>query len=337
MIDIAVHIGKLVREHELVVIPGLGGFLTNFHSATAHALSHKMEAPGRHIAFNSQLKDNDGFLAHSISNITSLKYKEALNLVETFAEFCHMELNNGGKISFANLGLLSMNRNGHIEFSADLSVNYDDDYFGLPEIMAIPIQRVKKHEAVITLHPEAKRKIKNQAPIIRRIAAIALPLMVLSILAWFIKDPIGDYFQQSAGLFSLSQDSTTEEVLETKTTETPEVNINKPLEPTVEILTETNNETRSSELSEIVLEEAPVITQGSYHIITGAFSNKEFADHLLADLEAEGFHCYIAGQNNSGLYRVSAANFSNRSKAVEQLKWFQSNKNASAWLLKLEL
>lgn len=337
MIDIAVHIGKLVREHELVVIPGLGGFLTNFHSATAHALSHKMEAPGRHIAFNSQLKDNDGFLAHSICNITSLNYKEALNLVETFAEFCHVELNNGGKISFENLGLLSMNRSGHIEFSADLSVNYDDHYFGLPEIMALPIQRVKKHEAVITLHPEAKRKIKSHAPVLRRIAAIALPLMVLSILVWMTKDPIGDYFQQSAGLFSLSEDSTTEEILDTKAEETLELAIENEPEPVAKMNSETNKETRSSELSEIVLEEPLVITPGPYHIITGAFSNKEFADQLMSDLEAEGFDCYIAGQNNSGLYRVSAANFSNRAKAIEQLKWFQSNKNTGAWLLDLDL
>jgi len=334
MIDIAVHIGKLVREHELVIIPGLGGFLTNFHSSTVHALSHKMEPPGRHIAFNSQLKDNDGFLAHSISHITSFNYKEALNLVETFAEFCQVELKNGGQISFKNLGLLSLNRNGHIEFSADLSVNYDDHYFGLPEIIAMPIQRVKKHEAVITLHPETKKKIKNQAPLFRKIAAIALPFLLLSTLVWFVKDPISNYFQHSAGVLNLTQDSAAEEALDLKKAEEP-----SPLkvEEISEPITANKEENRPSEITAIVIEEAPVITQGSYHIITGAFRHKEFADQLLSELEAEGFNCYIAGQNNSGLYRVSAANFNSRSKAIEQLKWFQTNKNQGAWLLKLDL
>jgi len=331
MIDIAVHIGKLVRAQELVIIPGLGGFLTNFHPSTVHALSHKMEPPGRHIAFNSQLKNNDGFLAHSLSNCSSLSYKEALQLVETFAEFCHEELNSGGQISFENLGLLSLSRSGHIEFSPDLSINYDDYYFGLPEIMAMPIQRVKKHEAVITLHPEAKKKIKSQAPLFRKIAAIALPFILLSTLVWFMKEPINNYFQQSAGVINLNQDSAIEESIDN--------DINQPIEAELVLSPKTTSldESLVTETSEIVLEESPVIKQGPYHIITGAFGNKEFADQLLKDLEAEGFECYIAGQNNSGLYRVSAANFSNRAKAVEQLKWFQSNKNQGAWLLKLNL
>lgn len=333
MIDIAVHIGRLVRAHELVIIPGLGGFLTNFHSSTVHALSHKMEPPGRHIAFNSKLKDNDGFLAHSISNISSLNYKEALQLVETFAEFCHEELNNGGQISFENLGLLSLNRSGHIEFSADLSINYDDHYFGLPEIMAMPIQRVKKHEAVITLHPEAKKKIKSQAPLLRKMAAIALPFILLSTLVWFMKDPINNYFQQSASVVSLTQDSAAEESIDIDSKEPMEVKMDE----SPAIHNEIAEENLASETSEIILEEDLVITQGPYHIITGAFGHKEFADKLLVELEAEGFECYIAGQNNSGLYRVSAANFSSRSKAVEQLRWFQSNKNQGAWLLKLDL
>ena len=80
MIDIAKHISKLVREHELVIIPGLGGFLTVSHPALVHQISSRITPPGRSIAFNAQLKDNDGFLAHSISKVTSLNYKESLGL-----------------------------------------------------------------------------------------------------------------------------------------------------------------------------------------------------------------------------------------------------------------
>jgi len=334
MIDIAVHIGKLVREHELVIIPGLGGFLTNFHASTLHAISNKIEPPGRHIAFNSQLKDNDGFLAHSLSNNSSLSYKESLNLVETFADFCQEELTNGGQISFENLGLLSLNKSGHIEFSADLTVNYDDQYFGLPEIIAMPIQRHKKHEAVITLHPEAKKKIKSQAPIIRKIAAVALPFLLLSTLIWFVKEPIRNYYQQSASLVTLSSDSAIEESKSPTTNQNLELN-QAASETSPNVINK--DQPIVIENSEIVLEEDIEIPNGPYHIITGAFGNKEFANQLLTKLEAEGFDCYIAGQNNSGLYRVSAANFSNHSKALEQLKWFQANKNNGAWLLKLDL
>lgn len=333
MMDIAAHIGNLVRENEMVIIPGLGAFLTNSYSSKIHAISYKVTPPGRHIAFNSKIKDNDGFLAHSLVKKSQYTYKEALQLVETFSDFCQSEIQNGGKVSFENLGLLSMNRNGHIEFSPDLSVNYDDAYFGLPEIMAQPILRNRNHQPVITLHPEAKKKIKNSAPIIRRIAAIALPLMILSILAWFIKEPIGNYFQQSASIISIETDSSVPADSETKTEEAKQehtpVLANEVAEETV------IEQTDLVEVEVIVKEQVQEI-KGSFHIICGAFGEKRFADQLLSELEVDGFDAYIAGQNKNGLYRISAANFSNRKKAVEQLKWFQANKNKSAWLLNEE-
>ncbi|NPD85811.1 hypothetical protein HNS38_13640 [Lentimicrobium sp. L6] len=333
MMDLAAHIGNLVRENEMVIIPGLGAFLTNSYSSKVHAISYKVTPPGRHIAFNSKINDNDGFLAHSLVKKNQYNYKEALQLIETFADFCQTEIQDGGKISFENLGLLSMNRNGHIEFSPDLSVNYDDSYFGLPDIMAQPILRNRNHQPVITLHPEAKKKIKNSAPIIRRIAAIALPLMILSVLAWFIKEPIGNYFQQSASIISIETDSSVPADSETKTEEAKQDNTADISKERVAI--KIIEEAVLAEPEMIVNEQTQNI-KGSFHIICGAFGEKKFADKLLSELETEGFEAYIAGQNKNGLYRISAANFSNRKKAVEQLKWFQANKNKSAWLLNEE-
>ncbi len=77
--------------------------------------------------------------------------------------------------------------------------------------------------------------------------------------------------------------------------------------------------------------------KGGYHVIGGAFSNKDLADKLIEKLKADGFEAYIAGQNNIGLYRVSTANFSSRKEAVEQLRWFQNNVNQTAWLLHEDL
>ena len=331
--DIAAHIGNLVRENEMVIIPGLGAFLTNSYSSKVHAISYKVTPPGRHIAFNSKIKDNDGFLAHSLVTKSAYSYKEALQLIETFAHFCRNEIEAGGKVSFENLGLLSMNRSGHIEFSPDLSVNYDDSYFGLPDIMVQPILRNRTHQPIVSLHPEAKKKIKNSAPLIRRIAAIAIPLMILSVLAWFIKEPIGNYFQQSASIVTLESDSSIPSNSETKMEELKQDNT---VDISKEILeNKIIEEPVKAELEMIVNEHTQEI-KGSFHIICGAFGEKKFADKLLSELETEGFEAYIAGQNKNGLYRISAANFSNRAKAVEQLRWFQANKNKGAWLLNEE-
>ncbi len=336
MIDIAAHISKLVREHELVIIPGLGGFLTNFHSSTIHALSHRIESPGRHIAFNSRLKENDGLLAHYFAQKGQLSYKDALNLVETFAEFCKNELQTGGKISFENLGVLSLNTNGFIEFSPDLSLNYADEYFGLPDIIAARIERSKDHIPVIQLHPEAKEKIKKNALVLRKIAAIAIPFFVIGLLAFFTRDQIKSLYLQPAAIISLNADS-----VDPETSEMESINSDKPAEGKSESKEKEErlfvNDNAVEESPDIIIDESSLIASGRYHVICGAFNNKELADALISKLQLEGFESYIAGQNNIGLYRVSFANYTIRTKAVEQLRWFQANRNKDAWLLDADL
>lgn len=339
MIDIAAHIGKLVREHELVIIPGLGGFLTNFHTSAIHALSNKITPPGRHIAFNTLLKDNDGLLAHDLAKTAKLSYKDSMALVEIFAEFCKKELQNGNNISFENLGILSLNNGGNIEFSPNLTVNYADEYFALPDIIATQIQRRKNYEPVIQIHPATKEKIKKQGPMIRKIAAIAIPFIFLSVFGFYAKDSIKNIYQQSASVFSLPNDSTEKTDSEKQTLFVPIENdllLNDNNKETPTTNSEEDNINKETK-AEIVLNETPLEVKGNYHIICGAFSNKDLADQLIIKLESEGFQAYLAGQNNIGLYRVSSSNFSNRDKAVEQLKWFQTHKNKDAWLLSEEM
>ncbi len=335
MIDIAAYIGQMVRKHELVIIPGLGGFLTHFHGASIHALSNRLQSPGRHIAFNTQLKDNDGLLAHSLAKEIHLSYKDAMHLIDVFSEFCQRELESGHQISFDKLGVLSQNSQGIISFSADLSVNYADEYFGLPDIIAPRIQRRKEYEPVILLHPEAKKKLKSQVPLFKKIAAIALPLMLLSVFGYFAKDQISNIHQQTAAIVDIQQPLKEKSVAKTEETLAVRTNntfLEKPIESK-----DSSVEKKTTFTAEIVYDEAPVFAPGEYHIVCGAFSHKDLAVRLLKKLESDGFKSYIAGQNASGLYRVSLGNFTNRSKAVAQLRWYQTNHNNEAWLLKEEL
>lgn len=329
MMDLAKHIGALVRENELVIIPGLGGFLTQFHSAKVNAVSKKIESPGRHIAFNSQLKDNDGFLAHSFANKTGMSYKDALQIIEIFSQFCISEMKLGKHISFEKLGVLSMSTMGHIQFSADLSVNYDDHFFGLPDISAQPILRNRSYEPVVQINPQAKEKIRKMAPIYRKVAAVAVPFIALGLIAWFSKGHIKNYYQQSASIVNLDSNAQKE---------------NNTPGKTKEISAEDVYSANTTELVSTETETQPIIVQeniesfnGKYHLIGGAFSNKELAEKLIKELESNGFKAYIAGQNNNGLYRVSAGNFSYHEKAVDQLRWYQKHVNSSAWLLTEEL
>ncbi len=330
MIDIAAYIGVLVKEHELVIIPGLGGFLTQYHTSIIHPLSNRIESPGRHIAFNAKLKENDGLLANYFAKKAHISYKMALNLVETFAASCQSELEMGHRIFFENLGVLNLSKEGFIEFVPDLSKNYADEYFGLPDILISPINRETKHVPVVQLHPQAKEKIKHTATVLRRVAAIAIPFFVLGWLVFLTKDKMNTTFQQVASVVAFDVDAAEVPpvVAEEKTVN---ILIEEPAEEVVEdteIITDD---------SEVVMDDLPIPAQGSYHLICGAFSHKELADKLVQELKSEGFESYIAGQNSIGLYRVSSSNFLDKEKAISQLQWFQAHKNNAAWLLEEEL
>jgi hypothetical protein len=72
-----------------------------------------------------------------------------------------------------------------------------------------------------------------------------------------------------------------------------------------------------------------------YHIVAGAFREKENADKLIAQLRRKGYNAQFSGQTTSGLWRVSFDVLSSRSLAVERLAAIQSEENPQAWLLNL--
>lgn len=74
---IAHYIADLLFEHECVVIPGLGGFITKDHPASIHPLKHQFKPPSREIVFNPHLRTNDGLLLSLIAQSENLSYQDA--------------------------------------------------------------------------------------------------------------------------------------------------------------------------------------------------------------------------------------------------------------------
>ncbi len=72
-----------------------------------------------------------------------------------------------------------------------------------------------------------------------------------------------------------------------------------------------------------------------YHIVAGAFREKENADKLIAQLRRKGYNAQFSGKTSSGLWRVSFDVLSNRSQAIERLTAIKSEENPQAWLLNL--
>jgi len=153
---IARYIGDLLYDYECVVIPGLGGFLTNDKPASIQPNTHHFRPPYKQIMFNAYLKTNDGLLVNYIAREENISYKEAKAQVDKFVYLCDNALKTGKRINFHKVGSLYLNKNDKIVFEQDSTINYNADAFGLTSFVSPAVRRTtaeeKLREAVSTGH-----------------------------------------------------------------------------------------------------------------------------------------------------------------------------------------
>ncbi len=143
---IARYIGDLLYDYECVVIPGLGGFLTNDKPASIQPNTHHFRPPYKQVMFNAYLKTNDGLLVNYIAREENISYQEAKAQVDKFVFLCDNALKSGKRINFHRVGYLYLNKNEKIIFEQDSSINYNADAFGLSSFVSPAIRRANAEE-----------------------------------------------------------------------------------------------------------------------------------------------------------------------------------------------
>lgn len=128
---VAQYIHELLFSNECVIVPGFGGFVTNYSPAKIHPVNHTFYPPSKSVLFNSKLTTDDGLLLHSISVGEGITYEEAKNSVDDFVHDCHHELNNGQSVKLEKIGTLMREQDGRYLFEQDALVNFLVESFGL--------------------------------------------------------------------------------------------------------------------------------------------------------------------------------------------------------------
>ena len=145
------HISDLLYDHECVIVPDLGGFLSSYVPSKIHPVRHMVLPPSKKIAFNIFLRQNDGLLANHVVQSEHVTYPEALKEIETYVETCHKELADGKKFIVERIGILSKDAETNIQFEPFSNVNYLKDSYGLSPVQYVPIQ-----------HNDFEQKVEKQ-------------------------------------------------------------------------------------------------------------------------------------------------------------------------------
>ena len=167
-LEIHEHISRLLYDHECVIIPGFGAFLTRHHVAEVNNATHMLRPMSRRVHFNASINQNDGLLAKSIAYFEQINYSRALELIGSELEKWTKVLNAGQKLNVAGIGRLYRDSNTSLQFSPSLEINYLPSAYGLGIFRTDAIQRegaIRKSIASaieINLKPETEiKELKN--------------------------------------------------------------------------------------------------------------------------------------------------------------------------------
>lgn len=318
LMRLELYISDLLYRYECVTVPNFGAFLTQRKGAQVHHTTNAFYPPTKELSFNAQLTSNDGLLVKYIADVTKEGYESTLQKVQLEVDAWKKQLDNSEIISLENVGDLSLNVEGKMQFEPSYQLNYLTSSFGLSSFVSSEISRiveeVREEATPLVLKEEVTEAIP--LPIVEETHRRRFPWAYAAAAAVII----------SAGIFGFNEYSNTQQEKQQIVEDTK---AKKSIDKYIQQATFFN--TNPVELPSITLQVAKE-TQ-NYHVVAGAFRIEQNAHEKVAELQANGFEAELLGQNKYGLHQVSYASFSTRADAVSALVNIKRNTAPEAWLL----
>ena len=296
--SISKHITELLYNHNCVIVPGFGAFLTKNIAASRN--NDVFSPPKKTIAFNSMLKENDGLLANRISATDGISYKAALKKIKKDVKTLASSL-NVGEVEIDNIGTLRLNDEKKVQFQPNQNVNFDSKSYGLESFTRPPRK---------TSSPEEKVKKLSIPDYAVRYAAIILLLIGISSISYNSFDEFR--YEQKAESLANAQKKILENVQAATFDLGEYAKISIPIKQNI----------------------IPVKSSSIYYsVIAGSFRSMENANKKLKSLITLGYQASFTSVNPKGLHRVAYARLKNRNEAVNLISRIKKDKGNDAWLL----
>ena len=296
--SISKHINELLYNHNCVIVPGFGAFLTKNIAASRN--NDVFSPPKKTIAFNSMLKENDGLLANKISATDGISYKAALKKIKKDIKTLASSL-NVGEVEIDNIGILRLNDEKKIQFQPNQNVNFDSRSYGLESFTRPPRK---------TSSPEEKVKKLSIPDYAVRYAAIIILLIGIGSISYNSFDEFR--YEQKAESLANAQKKILENVQAATFDLGEYAKISIPIKQNI----------------------IPVKSSSIYYsVIAGSFRSMENANKKLKSLINLGYQASFTSVNPKGLHRVAYARLKNRNEAVNLISRIKKDKGNDAWLL----
>ncbi len=329
------HISALLYDHDCIIVPDFGGFVSSYAPAKVHPTQHIFHPPHKNITFNKHLKSNDGLLASQISRSENKTFTEANSILASFVSESTSAFKRGEKITLECIGSLYMDVERNIQFEPDHSTNYLTEAYGMTSLQSLPVKReglqdrIEKGFIDRKAIPQKKGKMKvySRAGAIFTILVIALAgsIIFLSTRTGVLKEI--SYSSLNPFVEKTKIVSSVKDHVPPK----PPANdsVHKAITPPPGEVVIKNHEPDKTAVS---VNGVKTAKKYKYHIVSGCFKIKSNALNFLAKMKSKNFNATILGQNKDGLYVISCGDYAQKEEAYTELARVRSQ-NMEAWML----
>ena len=361
------HIEILLLSNDCVMVPGLGGFMTHHVCSTYSENDHQMFPPLRTLGFNPKLKANDNLLAQSYVEAFDISYPEAMQRIEDEVGELRERLNNDGKYVLNDIGTLTVNDEGNIEFTPIKAGLLTPELYALDsvsvkmlsELPSMKVANAKNNESeeakapVIDINTQNNNKevqvveddnddsIKVKISLIRNIAAVAIALIGF----FLFTSPLAN------GNYKMNMSNLNTDLLYQimpKTMVTEGVNDAKPVIAESNVPAEKVDEATTANVSPVEEKQVAVEKEvnnkelnavpvkKTYSLVLASHFSKANGDAFLEAIHKDGFTIakIVEVKNNR---KILYGEYDSEAKAYEELNKLHSNKFfKQAWVIEVK-
>ena len=313
MKNLAQYIESLLIQHECVIVPGLGGFVTYRDKASIR--NNRLYAPAQRVRFNHLLTYHDGLLAEAYMQDRHIGYTAALEAIKADVEQITTALNSGNTFILGRIGALSLSADNTI-------ILKNEDCKFLPENIGLPIVNLKQlatesnNDNTITLNiPRASSNIV-------RYAAMLIIVFIFSLL---IPTPVTDATHE-ASFYRIQSTDNRLQITDNLSDKSEESDKSETFDES-----DKSNQTQESTNSSLLTSNSSL---KSYHLIIASLTSQAEAEEYIAHHTHFDRNQLIIIESK-GKYRISAAGFN---KYKDALQYMDSIRNEvpiakKAWIM----
>ncbi len=346
--DVGAVIKEMLFSEDCVIIPGFGGFVSNYQPARIQRETSTFLPPTKEVGFNPELIHNDGMLVHYVMMDGGFTYDEARNQIDRYVQDLFLRLKSGERVFLEGIGSFAVDLEDQIRFISDPGVNFLVDAFGLApfhfrELPSASDDLFSRSPLFRPAQPSARKllpgspvPVKNTMKQATRIA-IAVPLLLAFSLLPFNARVTQLLNRHPASLMPTPSLYHLNYPVKDSSVERREILF--PIQDTVrpsdqaatDTLAETQKKTSDPGPVPVTIAEPE---SGRFPIIAGSFKARANAESLAGQLSQKGFEGRVFTAAN-GFFRVSIQSFATLPEADAALPRLRQREPAmQLWVLR---